>query len=879
MSSTYNHQEIEQKWQKYWVDHKIFAAEDKSRKPKYYCLIEFPYPSAEGLHVGHPRSYTALDIIARKRKMEGYNVLYPIGFDAFGLPAENYAIKTGVHPKIKTEENINNFRKQLKSLGLAFDWSREVITSDPEYYKWTQWIFLQLFKHGLAYKAEMPINFCLDCQVGLANEEVVGGQCERCGSEVIKKTKKQWLLKITKYADRLEKDLAGLDYIERVKIQQKNWIGKSEGAMVRFKISSPYQGEVSCLPAQAGSDGGVAESIGQPPLTPPWKGGEIKVYTTRPDTLFGATYMVLAPEHELVQQLKDQITNFSEVKDYIKTSAKKSDLERTELNKEKTGVELYGIKAINPVNNQEIPIWLSDYVLASYGTGAIMAVPAHDERDYEFAKKFNLEIIEVIKGGDVSQAAYTDINDGQMVNSDFLNGLNPKEAIVKMTGWLKENNLGEPAVNYKLRDWVFSRQRYWGEPIPLIFCSACKKSMENSKFQIPNSKYNEGELLNPGWVADENLPLELPEIKEFQASGEGESPLAKLENWVNVKCPKCGGSAKRETDTMPQWAGSSWYFLRYADPHNNKALASEKNLKYWTPVDWYNGGMEHTTLHLLYSRFWHKFLYDIGVVPTSEPYQKRTSHGFILGEGGEKMSKSRGNVINPDDVVKEYGADTFRLYEMFMGPFDQAIPWDTKGVVGMRRFLEKIWIRFNGIIEDDIVGGVFAKEPLSDDKNIKELEILLNQTIKKVSDDIENMKFNTAVSALMILLNKYFDLSISDFAKEKIIFEKFSKNFLILFSPFAPHIAEELWQKLGHNKILLKEEWPKADEAKLKDEEVEIVVQINGKVRAKIKLPSDISEEEAIVAAKADLNIQKYLADQKIKKTVFVPGRLISFVI
>lgn len=952
MNKVYDHKIIESKWQKYWEDKKIFEVDNGSKKPKYYCLVEFPYPSGEGLHVGHPRSYTALDIVARKRRMEGYNVLYPIGFDAFGLPAENFAIKTGVHPAVKTEENIANFRRQLKSLGFSFDWSREISTTDPKYYKWTQWIFLQLFKHGLAYKTEMAINFCLDCKVGLANEEVVGGRCERCGGEVIKKTKKQWMLKITKYADRLEKDLDDLDYIERVKIQQKNWIGRSEGAEIDFAV--------------LGSD------------------QKIKVYTTRPDTLFGATYMVLAPEHELVQNLKEQISNFSEVEDYINSSAKKSDLERTELQTEKTGVELKGVKAINPVNQKEIPIWISDYVLISYGTGAIMAVPAHDDRDYEFAKKFNLEIIEVIKpednnqnligigalienqagqfifqqrdnntvknpgmiapfGGGLSnnenifdclkrelheelelifnndqvkelgnfeshnnpgsfikmfhikdidfsklklhegmdmieldlkmalnnknvtdftkevishfkkgEQAYTEIANGQMVNSDFLNGLNPKEAISKMIKWLEDKNLGVKAVNYKLRDWVFSRQRYWGEPIPIIECDKC------------------------GFVslAEKDLPLELPEVKEFQASEDGQSPLAKLTDWVNVKCPKCGGQAKRETDTMPQWAGSSWYFLRYIDAHNDKELASEKNLKHWLPVDWYNGGMEHTTLHLLYSRFWHKFLFDIGVVPTPEPYQKRTSHGMILGEGGEKMSKSLGNVVNPDDIVKQYGADTLRIYEMFMGPFDQAIPWDTKGVVGVKRFLDRVWNYFTPDFlnpfhsEDDKQEWINNK----DFETPKNIEILLHKTIKKVSYDIETMNFNTAVSSLMIFLNTL--------NKEgKLISKSDAEKFIILLSPFAPHLAEELWQQLGHKESIIKEDWPEADKSKLQDEEVEIAVQINGKVRAKIKLPNDVSEKQAIESAMLDPNIKKYLEGQTIKKTIFVPGRLLSFVI
>ncbi|HNW09674.1 MAG TPA: leucine--tRNA ligase [bacterium] len=811
----------EKKWQDYWEKEKLFEAKD-GQGEKFYCLVEFPYPSAEGLHVGHPRSYTALDIVARKRRMEGYNVLYPMGFDAFGLPAENYAIKTGIHPRLKTEDNVNNYRRQLKSLGFSFDWSREINTTNPEYYKWTQWIFLKLFEHGLAYKAEATINFCTVCKVGLANEEVVGGKCERCGGEVVKKIKSQWLLKITDYADRLEKDLDKVDYIEQVKTQQRNWIGRSEGATVEFKI-----------------------------LNFEFK---IDVYTTRPDTLFGATYMVLAPEHELVPSLKERIENFAEVEKYINQAAKKSDLERTELSKEKTGVELKGIKAINPVNGKEMPIWISDYVLAGYGTGAIMAVPAHDERDYEFAKKFGLEIIAVIKGGDISQAAYTDIDKGEMINSDFLDGLLPNEAIKKMIAWLEEKGVGKAAVNHKLRDWVFSRQRYWGEPIPLIFCENCAQAPK-----IKGPTLNKGELLNPGWFADENLPLELPEIKEFQAGEDGESPLAKLDDWVKVKCPKCGGEARRETDTMPQWAGSSWYFLRYCDPNNQKALASEKQLKYWTPVDWYNGGMEHTTLHLLYSRFWHKFLFDIGVAPTDEPYRKRTSHGMVLGAGGEKMSKSRGNVINPDEVVKEYGADTLRVYEMFMGPFDQAIPWDTKGVVGVRRFLDKVW-------------NLFTKDqtPSSQQKNDNEIEILLNKTIKKVSEDIEAMRFNTAVSALMILVNKLLD--------QKQGQQEILEKFLVLLSPFAPHIAEELWQQRGHSKSIAAETWPAVDQSKLQSATVEFAVQINGKLRATVVLPQDIKEEAAVAAVRELENVKKYLASQEIKKTIFVPGRLVSFV-
>ncbi len=794
----------EKKHQDDWAKADLFRAEDGVKKSKSYLLIEFPYPSGEGLHVGHLRSNTAMDIVARKRRLQGENVLYPIGFDAFGLPAENYAIKTGTHPKITTEKNIANFRRQLKAMGFSFDWSREVNTTDPEYYKWTQWIFLQLFKKGLAYKAEMPINFCTVCKVGLANEEVVDGKCERCGGEVVKKNKKQWMLKITEYADRLDKDLDDVDFLEKIKIQQRNWIGRSEGALVNFKVQSSKS--------------------------------KIVVFTTRPDTLFGATYMVLAPEHELVEKLKARIENFSEAQKYITATAKKSDLERTELVKEKTGVELKGVKAINPANGQEIPVWVSDYVLASYGTGAIMAVPAHDTRDYEFAKKFKLPIIEVIKGGDIAKEAYTEIETGEMINSDFLDGLTPDQAIKKMTRWLEEKGLGEKAVNYKLRDWVFSRQRYWGEPIPIVECEKCGFAP----------------------LAEKDLPLVLPEVEEFQAGEDGQSPLAKLTAWVNVKCPKCGGPAKRETDTMPQWAGSSWYFLRYIDPHNGQALADKKKLAYWLPVDWYNGGMEHTTLHLLYSRFWHKFLYDLGVAPTAEPYAKRTSHGMVLGEGGEKMSKSKGNVVNPDEVVAQYGADTLRLYEMFMGPFDQAIPWDTKGVVGARRFLEKVW-------------DIYQNPELSARQADPAVEILFNKTIKKIGEDIEEMKFNTAVSALMILVNKIIEAKSA--GKENL------EKLLIILSPFAPHLAEELWSRLGRKKSIALAKWPEFDEAKIQTETVEIAVQINGKVRAKISALADISEAEAKALALADEQAQKYLAGQKIQKVIFVPGKLISLVV
>ncbi len=999
MSKHYSPSEIEAKWQAYWQDHQLFEAQDGDLKPKYYALIEFPYPSAEGLHVGHPRSFTAMDIIARKKRMQGFNVLYPIGWDAFGLPAENFAIKTGTHPRVKTEENIQTFKRQLKSLGISFDWSREVNTTDPKYYKWTQWIFLQLFKHGLAYKVEMPINFCLDCKVGLANEEVVNGQCERCGGEVVKKNKSQWMLRITRYADRLIKDLDAVDYLEQIKTQQINWIGKSTGAEIDFKIKDTDH--------------------------------KLKVYTTRPDTLFGATYMVVAPEHELVLKLKDKIQNFAEVEKYITEAAKKSDLERTELNKEKTGVELKGVKAVNPVNGVEIPVWISDYVLAGYGTGAIMAVPAHDERDYEFAKKFKLDIIEVISGGNIAKQAYTDIDNGKMVNSDFLDGLIPKEAIVKMTDWLEDNNHGVKAVNYKLRDWVFSRQRYWGEPIPVVYCESCAKKkqkvllihgfadtgegnwlpwlkieLEKQGFEVFNPtlsnskapdlktwlselkeyvdqlgeddmiiahslgtkaavhlieknkkrighlfligsllggqrrhadmsvhqkqwpgtdfeallKFNEApvdlktvdklvgsvnlvlsdddpfiqvapesdlpkgwmmeivtgqghfqvkespfilnlilDVKNTGWIPleDKDLPLELPEVKEYEASEDGQSPLAKQTDWIKTKCPKCGGDATRETDTMPQWAGSSWYFLRYIDPKNDRELAAEDKLNYWSPVDWYNGGMEHTTLHLLYSRFWHKFLYDIKHVPTSEPYLKRTAQGMVLGEGGEKMSKSRGNVVNPDEVVKEYGADTLRVYEMFMGPFDQAIPWDTKGVVGVRRFLEKVWNLSENIELTD--------------KADDETEVLLNKTIKKVTEDIDEMRFNTAISALMILVNKL--------TEKKQASKKVWESLLIILSPFAPHLAEELWSQMGKADSVCLTDWPAYDSARIIDAQSEFAVQINGKVRAKLSLASDITQAAAVEAAQALPNVKKYLANKSVKKVIFVPGRIIGFVV
>ncbi|OGF20659.1 hypothetical protein A2316_03900 [Candidatus Falkowbacteria bacterium RIFOXYB2_FULL_38_15] len=1027
---TYNHQKIEKEWQKKWEEDEIYRADNNLKKPasapqdpelrrgkdNFYCLIEFPYPSGEGLHVGHPRSYTAMDIIARKKRMEGKNVLYPIGWDAFGLPTENYAIKTGVHPKIATEKNIENFTRQLKSLGFSFDWSREINTTDPEYYKWTQWMFLQFFKHGLAYKTKMAINWCLKCKIGLANEEVVNGKCERCGGEVEKRQKEQWMIKITKYAQRLIDDLDKVDYLPRIKDQQINWIGRSEGATVKFKVKS--------------------EKLKV----------DIEVFTTRPDTLFGATYMVLAPEHEIIPDLKSQISNLKEVDDYIEKSKRKSDLERTELQKEKTGVDLEGIKAINPVNNEEIPVWVADYVLTGYGTGAIMAVPAHDERDLEFAKKFNLQIKKVVQPpqvipnspfqagassgaignlqGDIESECFSGY--GMSINSDFLSGLLTLDAKEKMTEWLEKNNVGKKTVNYKLRDWVFSRQRYWGEPIPLVHCEKCaeakpkflflhafkdssgrvfwpwlKSELEKRGFEVfapnlPNSnkpnlkeqtkfisenfniddktiivahslggvlamkmlaennlkakkiimvappaktefkdgkkrpaveefcdwKFNyskikkavgevvviadkedsvvpieqpkeiatelnakfvevvapaphfncveapmildnilTGDILNPGWVPYEDLPVKLPDVKKYEPIDSGESPLANMQDWINVKCPKCGGEAKRETDTMPNWAGSSWYFLRYTDPKNNKEFASAEALKNFMPVDWYNGGMEHTTLHLLYSRFWHKFLYDIGVIPKEcgdEPYKKRTSHGMILGEGGEKMSKSRGNVINPDEMVKLYGADTLRVYEMFMGPFDQAIPWDTKGLVGCRRFLERVWkVKMKN---------EKLKVAVKNEKLLKEL----HRTIKKVGEDIEEMKFNTAIAQMMIFINAV--------GEEEIDVENW-KLFLQILAPFAPHLAEELWANLGNKTSIHLEKWPEHDKSLIVDEEIELIVQINGKLRDKIKIKADLGEEEAKKIVLESEKVKNWIDGKKIKQVVFVKGKLMNIVI
>ena len=798
----YNPEEIELKWQKNWDEAHCFEAKSDKSKPKFYGLIEFPYPSGAGLHVGHPRSNTAMDIIARKRRMEGYNVLYPIGWDAFGLPTENYAIKNHVHPAGVTQKNIDHFREQLRRIGFSFDWSREVNTTDPNYFKWTQWIFLQLYKHGLAYKSEMPVNWCPSCKCGLANEEVVAGKCERCGAEVIRRVKSQWMLKITKYAQKLLDGLDDVDFIEKVKVQQRNWIGRSEGAEVDFKIADSDM--------------------------------KLRVYTTRPDTLFGATYMVVAPEHAAVDALKDRITNWDDVIAYREAAARKSEFERTELAKDKTGVELKGIRAINPVNGKDIPIFISDYVLVTYGTGAIMAVPAHDTRDWDFAKKFNLPIIEVVAGGeDVQKEAYTDVAEGVLCNSGFLNGLSVAEAKKSITQWLTENGVGEKKVNYKLRDWVFSRQRYWGEPIPLVYCEKC------------------------GWVPvpEDQLPVLLPEVDNYEPTDSGESPLSKIDSWVNTTCPCCGGPAKRETDTMPQWAGSSWYFLRYADPHCDTDLARWEELAYWLPVDWYNGGMEHTTLHLLYSRFWNLFLYDIGVIPNKEPYQKRTSHGMILGANGEKMSKSRGNVINPDETIAEIGADAFRLYEMFMGAFDQAIPWSTEGARGCRRFLERVWR---------------LQEMLIDEEGVrKEMEVPVNAMIKKVSEDYERMKFNTAIAAMMAFVNDVY-------TNGKITRGEL-KALCLCLNPVAPHITEEMWEACGFGTPIYTQSWPTYDENKLVADEVEIAVQIKGKVRARIMVPAGLTQADGEKLLENE-TVKKLVGDAPVRKLIFVPGRLLNIV-
>ena len=799
----YDHKAVEAKWQQIWDEKECFVAPNDYTKPKFYALVEFLYPSGMGLHVGHPRSYTALDIAARKKRMQGYNVLYPMGWDAFGLPTENFAIKNHIHPAEVTKNNVARFKSQLKSLGLSFDWSREINTTDPNYYKWTQWIFLQLFKKGLAYKKEMAVNWCTSCKCVLANEEVVNGVCERCGSEVVRKTKSQWMLAITKYAQRLIDDLDDVDYIERVKTQQKNWIGRSTGAEVDFKTT---------------------------------EGDTLTVYTTRPDTLFGATYMVISPEHPAIEKWADKLSNIEDVRAYREEAARKSDFERTELNKDKTGVRLSGVRAINPVNDKEIPIFVSDYVLMSYGTGAIMAVPAHDDRDWEFAKKFGCEIIEVVAGGeDVQKAAFTAKDEtGILVHSGFLDGKTVKDAIPAMIAWLEEKGIGHQKVNYKLRDWVFSRQRYWGEPIPIVHCEKC------------------------GFVPlpEDQLPLTLPEVDSYEPTENGESPLAKMTDWVNTTCPCCGGPAKRETDTMPQWAGSSWYFLRYMDPHNDKELCSKEALEYWSPVDWYNGGMEHTTLHLLYSRFWHKFLYDIGVVPTKEPYAKRTSHGMILGENGEKMSKSRGNVVNPDEIVETYGADTMRLYEMFIGDFEKAAPWSSTSIKGCRRFVERIWNLYEQVKDGDAY--------------TEENETIIHKTIKKVGEDIENLKNNTAIAALMSLVNQFYDKGVNRAEYETL---------LKLANPFAPHVTEELWQMLGHDTVLSLESWPVFDEPKTVESSIEIGVQVNGKLKSTVKLPVDCEQQLAIDTALADEKVKNAVAGKNIVKTIVVKNKIINLVV
>ena len=798
----YEFDRIERKWQDRWQEADLFRAVNGGEKPKCYLLVEFPYPSGQGLHVGHARPYTAMDVVARKRRMDGYNVLFPMGYDAFGLPTENFAIKNHIHPAKVTHDNIQNFTRQLKMLGYSFDWSRVVDTTDPKYYKWTQWIFLQMFKHGLAYKTSMPVNWCTSCKCVLANEEVVNGVCERCGSEVVRKEKSQWMLKITAYAQRLIDDLDQVDFIERVKIQQRNWIGRSTGAEVTF---------------------------------PTTEGDDLVIYTTRPDTLFGATYMVLAPEHPYVEKWKGAIKNWDEVSAYVEAAAHKSDFERTELVKEKTGVRLDGVMGIDPVNGKQIPIFISDYVLVSYGTGAIMAVPAHDQRDWEFAKKFGCEIIEVVQGGDIEKEAFTLKDDtGIMVNSGFLDGLTVKEAIPVITKWLTDQGVGHEKVNYKLRDWVFSRQRYWGEPIPLVNCPKC------------------------GWVPvpEDQLPVLLPEVESYEVTDTGESPLAKMTDWVNTTCPCCGGPAQRETDTMPQWAGSSWYFLRYMDPHDDKALASPEALKYWGQVDWYNGGMEHTTLHLLYSRFWHKFLYDIGVVPTAEPYHKRTSHGMILGEGGEKMSKSRGNVVNPNDVVAQYGADTMRMYIMFIGDFEKAAAWSDNAVKGCKRFLDRIW----NLSEQLKDGDVYSKDN----------EALVHKTIKKVADDIENMKFNTAIAALMTLTNQFYDKGVN---------RAEYRTLLTLLSPFAPHMADELWEQLGFEGLACTQSWPAYDESKTIASEVTIAVQVGGKLKTTVTVPMGSDDATVLAAATAEPKIQKLMDGKELVKTIHVPNKLVNLIL
>ncbi|MDU5960798.1 MAG: leucine--tRNA ligase [Finegoldia magna] len=798
----YNPNSIEKKWQKYWEENKTFKTSDDKSKEKFYALVEFPYPSGQGLHVGHPRPYTALDIVSRKRRMQGYNVLYPMGWDAFGLPTENFAIKNKIRPEIVTENNIKNFKRQMQSIGFSFDWDREINTTDPDYYKWTQWIFIQMFKKGLAYKKEMPINWCPSCKTGLANEEVINGHCERCGGEVIRKVKNQWMLKITEYADRLIDDLKDVDYLDRIKSQQINWIGRSYGAEIKFSLKEVDE--------------------------------KITVFTTRADTIFGATYMVISVDHPLIEKYSDKIKNIEEIRNYRSEVAKKSELERTDLSKEKTGFKIDGLTAINPLTNKEIPVYVSDYVLMTYGTGAIMAVPAHDDRDYEFAKKFNIEMIPVIEGSNIENSAFTETNEGNLINSEFLNGLSVDDAKEKMYEYIEEKEIGRKKTNYKLRDWVFSRQRYWGEPIPLVYCEHC------------------------GWVPleEKDLPLVLPKVDNYEPTDNGESPLSNIDEFVHTKCPKCGRDAVRETDTMPQWAGSSWYYLRYTDPHNDEAIASKENLDYYVPVDWYNGGMEHTTLHLLYSRFWHKFLYDIGVVPTKEPYMKRTSHGMILGDNNEKMSKSRGNVVNPDDIVRDFGADTLRCYEMFIGDFEKSAPWSENGVKGCRKFLDKVWR---------------TQELVDGDSNFEKMETLVHQTIKKVSEDYENLKFNTAIAQLMTLLNEFNNL-------DKISEEQF-KIFLILLNPVCPHITEEIWQRMGYEGYVHEASWPEYDESKTILDVIELPIQVNGKLRATVEISRDASEDEVFEKAIADDVVAKYLEGKNIVKKIYVKGRIFNIIV
>lgn len=798
----YNPNSIEKKWQKYWEENKTFKTSDDKSKEKFYALVEFPYPSGQGLHVGHPRPYTALDIVSRKRRMQGYNVLYPMGWDAFGLPTENFAIKNKIRPEIVTENNIKNFKRQMQSIGFSFDWDREINTTDPDYYKWTQWIFIQMFKKGLAYKKEMPINWCPSCKTGLANEEVINGHCERCGGEVIRKVKNQWMLKITEYADRLIDDLKDVDYLDRIKSQQINWIGRSYGAEIKFPLKEVDE--------------------------------KITVFTTRADTIFGATYMVISVDHPLIEKYSDQIKNIEEIRSYRQEVAKKSELERTDLSKEKTGYKIDGLTAINPLTNKDIPVYVSDYVLMTYGTGAIMAVPAHDDRDYEFAKKFNIEMIPVIEGSDIENSAFTETNEGNLINSEFLNGLSVDEAKQKMYEYIEEKEIGHKKTNYKLRDWVFSRQRYWGEPIPLVYCEHC------------------------GWVPleEKDLPLVLPKVDNYEPTDNGESPLSNIDEFVHTKCPKCGRDAVRETDTMPQWAGSSWYYLRYTDPHNDEAIASKENLDYYVPVDWYNGGMEHTTLHLLYSRFWHKFLYDIGVVPTKEPYMKRTSHGMILGDNNEKMSKSRGNVVNPDDIVRDFGADTLRCYEMFIGDFEKSAPWSENGVKGCRKFLDKVWR---------------TQELVDEDSNFEKMETLTHQTIKKVSEDYENLKFNTAIAQLMTLLNEFNNL-------DKISKEQY-KIFLILLNPVCPHITEEIWQRMGYEGYVHEASWPEYDESKTILDVIELPIQVNGKLRTTVEIGRDASEDEVFEKAIKDDVVAKYLENKNVIKKIYVKGRIFNIIV